>query len=1341
MLNWTNIKVNIPGVGERAYVVHLINPPPPFGNSFDGNACEANFHSGCYFLGPGSNYTVSTVNPAYNTTNPSTGGIFTLLPTYPAVGDYVSLGFVAGAGSNPTAINARVCLKVVAIISEADYLNGWCNACDVNSTFCPDPPGCSYSFGTFTSGVGPLAYNYINTNLALEYNGYTNDIRIDSNCVDCHSLPITAAPGSDCDNCDELDLINAGMSGSVMYNGVWQVPTSVIGVPPVVAGLTDCAWRGFNAIGNFCGICAYSSSTSTVTPANYIDLHVWWEWMSINHPTYNKGPVVGNTIPLATFLTDIMVLPMSGYNQSPPQCCSNPGFQAWNWGDGPCDCSYSCCPGQTATIPTAWIGEPFILKERYIQNGSLMGNDLVKGSWSTVLSWLWANGMPNTIFTYAPARTWFTDINNLQSVLKIWTDPTCTLSTGTPACCKRHSDNDVYMSWYLLTGKCDQPIPGCTDNTTPALNYNPLATVNCDGTPIGTYAPGWSACCMYHTTSCGHAVCWDCNGSTCYVDPTGPYSSQTQCLTGLPPVPGNPYPYGCDPCECIPIPGTGHTGAYHYTAQTLCELICCNGFNLQKCDVLIIGPGEGILYYDLPTNSTLHLFNDPGAENFDISATETDIWTIKNTTGGGNFVNNHVITTNPFTHAPSGGVLAAGNVMGRGLCYYDNLHHLTATDWVKLVNITTGTPTNWFQLPDNMKCTGDLLWGGTAVGTGGAGLLVILMDGTPTGGVHTSKVAKFTASGLLVEEYIIPSTILTGTTSFDSLFVDAANDEIYGITTDGRVYHLQQNPVFQFAPLPTAQIPLQNSTSTIKGATNIENNIWNGEMTCATHAIKIPVTFNCDFGVQACTDPGNGTGTFTGINAYTLCQAACVFSYNCDPGTGVGNCATASYQLPWPTINNSMAALHWIADPANGLNNNPFDAHTYETPLSVPNGCISNGHQTFKLVYIQCPTIGPNPFYYWQQFITACVMIHSIPVNMSMTCQTVRNAVNNHFGFYVSIYTVPEACICYGSPCHCDPVLGATTGTYPDNWTCVQNCCGAVPCVKCCKDDQWNIYQLPSWLYPCECPAGHPEVPCAIIQPGPTPLVASNPQSKCKIGQMFSYELNRCVCQRPYPCATNNVWNEETCTCIPIYAQSTKAIIEVKHAVIKEEKKKEKEKTITDGVNVEDTFGTTLTDSVQYYACAGATNSVVGETQKACIPQDSNTPGSYRSLADCLNSGCGGFMKCEVGQSVNGVMIEGEEFYTPIVMCCEKLISTQLSTGPYEYTVSGPLTVANCASSCGDGQTWFPLYNASGPNTVHDSPLAYMIRELELQLAIHQCAVTTSEDEWRARGYIKHNIY
>ena len=138
------------------------------------------------------------------------------------------------------------------------------------------------------------------------------------------------------------------------------------------------------------------------------------------------------------------------------------------------------------------------------------------------------------------------------------------------------------MWWNYLPGRCNTPIPGCTDNTTPALNYNAAATVNCDGTPIGTTGPGWSACCIYSATTCGHAVCWDCDGSNCYIDPTGIYSSQTQCLTGLPPVAGNPYPQGCDPCECVMIPGTGHTGTYHMTAQTLCELICCNGYNVKK---------------------------------------------------------------------------------------------------------------------------------------------------------------------------------------------------------------------------------------------------------------------------------------------------------------------------------------------------------------------------------------------------------------------------------------------------------------------------------------------------------------------------------------------------------------------------------------------------------------------------------------------------------------------------------------------------------------------------------------------------------------------------------------
>ena len=76
---------------------------------------------------------------------------------------------------------------------------------------------------------------------------------------------------------------------------------------------------------------------------------------------------------------------------------------------------------------------------------------------------------------------------------------------------------------------------------------------------------------------------------------------------------------------------------------------------------------------------------------------------------------------------------------------------------------------------------------------------------------------------------------------------------------------------------------------------------------------------------------------------------------------------------------------------------------------------------------------------------------------------------------------------------------------------------------------------------------------------------------------------------------------------------------------------------------------------VTYYACNTATNPVVGESQRACIPQDVKPSSGtyYDTLEGCLNSGCAGFMWCEFGQSVNGVRFyesEGEA-YSPIPMC------------------------------------------------------------------------------------------
>ena len=154
----------------------------------------------------------------------------------------------------------------------------------------------------------------------------------------------------------------------------------------------------------------------------------------------------------------------------------------------------------------------------------------------------------------------------------------------------------------------------------------------------------------------------------------------------------------------------------------------------------------------------------------------------------------------------------------------------------------------------------------------------------------------------------------------------------------------------------------------------------------------------------------------------------------------------------------------------------------------------------------------------------------------------------------------------------------------------------------------------------------------------------------------------------------------------------------------------------------------------------------MGESQRACIPQDVKPSSGtyYDTLEGCLNSGCAGFMWCEFGQSVNGVRFyesEGEA-YSPIPMCCSTLIKEVPQTGEYTYTESGPLNVESCLVGCPKGDTWFPLYNAFGTNTyIDDSPLAYLTRELLLQVNIGQCTVERDESRFRGLGYVKKNPY
>ena len=129
------------------------------------------------------------------------------------------------------------------------------------------------------------------------------------------------------------------------------------------------------------------------------------------------------------------------------------------------------------------------------------------------------------------------------------------------------------------------------------------------------------------------------------------------------------------------------------------------------------------------------------------------------------------------------------------------------------------------------------------------------------------------------------------------------------------------------------------------------------------------------------------------------------------------------------------------------------------------------------------------------------------------------------------------------------------------------------------------------------------------------------------------------------------------------------------------------------------------------YSCQSSINPLVGEKQQSCVP----TPGGdFKTIEACLDSGCGGMMSCEGGTEIGGVVFT-KNSYAPIGMCCESLI---------QVTEKEKLTRKFCLVGCDNpGDVWYPLYNAFGPNTMYDSLLSYMVRELLEPVRNGQCVV------------------
>lgn len=772
------------------------------------------------------------------------------------------------------------------------------------------------------------------------------------------------------------------------------------------------------------------------------------------------------------------------------------------------------------------------------------------------------------------------------------------------------------------------------------------------------------------------------------------------------------------------------------------------------------------------------------------------------------------ITLSPFTLSFNRLITVPNALIGKGLTWYAPNKLLCANTKVQIVDITpnmnnTASLSTIFSLPTGYKCTGDLLYKPTGNSLGG--LFIVVYDDS-----NTHKVGKFTTQGGLLEESIIPTTIITGTTYFDSLFVDANTNIIYGITNDARVYVLEQSPILQFSPMPVhnAPIPLTlNTSKQIYGADNVQAGA-SGEMTCA-RGITIPVTYNCQINLQlniaGCTDPGNGSGTYTGPQALFNCQnqapgaGGCITSWNCQP-QALNNCENVIKQLPYPTVNHWTGAITYIADPANGLQTMTMEQISYEQMnFPQPMQCLGpTGVWQWRIDYFTCTLVSSQNMYVWSYFIQQCLNA-GISVSLNNTYYDVETIIKNHFNItsnnsLFKIYRMP--CICDLQPCYCYPVLGSG-GQYSTESQCTPICCPPDPCKKCCTNKFGQAIGLSPNTFPCKCPQTYPvEVPCG----------GCFPNVSCAFGYSWSYTACRCVCDQQQICPWGWYWSDVQCQCItniqakqipskdyfdvngPDYTLA-RGDLNIRLSAITSTN------TLFDNTGRPDNSGpgpgpggppppppppgssngsgprwkktksgacakcpTNQTEEyyknngcsytksncddktlIRYYVCNTVNNPVVNESQKACKSTTTIPSGTYfLDLETCLNSGCGGYMSCEQGQSVNGVKF-GAEYreYSPIPMCCSSFIKTQQSDGgKYKYVESGPLTVRRCLEFCKDKEeTWFPLFNAFGVNTYMDSPLAYLTRELLLQVNIGQCVVSKTNDKYQGEGIIRKNPY
>ena len=515
-------------------------------------------------------------------------------------------------------------------------------------------------------------------------------------------------------------------------------------------------------------------------------------------------------------------------------------------------------------------------------------------------------------------------------------------------------------------------------------------------------------------------------------------------------------------CDCLTIAGTGHTGPtpgyFAFSAYNDCVNACCEDMNINKCSIFLVDEDYGVKFYDPTTNLAWDLFNPSmNVTNSDIASWQNYIWVYNNT-----IIEEYYITFSPFTSILNRTISTGGQNLGKGLRALipgGGIRLLSAKGNVKQVDLimppqlggplvpnpvtisSTAVVTNLFTIPSGDICLGDIYHSGNNV-------ILVIYGNQPAGAPPANqKLGLFTMGGILIDEHLIDTAGLNFLNDevVDSIFnlpqLPGTKCKIMVATNYARTFEVLQTPYLSLSPY--IQTITQNATSgnisKIRGATT------NADIHCVCPLV-IPPSWNCIQSLGTCTDPGNGTGQYTGATGYNQCIADCKepeTSWNCIPAAYTNNCSGATMQLPYPTVNNATSAIDYIAMFGNGIQSNLFSTMTFGLPPgTVSQGtCFgSQGEILHRIAFISSSGVFSNTHYFsWTTFVMGTISAGIPGISLSSTYTQVQSAIHHATGEWVRV-SVGKPCLCKWQDCECVEIQG-TSGTYQSWGQCYPPCC------------------------------------------------------------------------------------------------------------------------------------------------------------------------------------------------------------------------------------------------------------------------------------------------------------